>query len=80
VAMVRVRKETQEALRALAQDAGEPMQEVLAKAVEAYRRQYILEKTNEAYAALRANPAAWREMEEERKEWETTLPDGLDDA
>ena len=77
---VRIREETREALRQLANEVGEPMQEVLAKAVEAYRRQRILESTNAAYAALRADPEAWQSMEQERREWEATLANGLEDA
>lgn len=75
---VRVTKETREALRELSEQAGESMQEVLARAVEAYRRQRILEETNAAYAALRNNPEAWREEQEERQAWEATLGDGLE--
>jgi len=74
---VRVTKETREALRELSEQAGESMQEVLARAVEAYRRQRMLEETNAAYAALRSNPEAWREEQEERQAWEATLGDGL---
>ena len=74
---VRVTKETREALLELSEQAGESMQEVLARAVEAYRRQRMLEETNAAYAALRSNPEAWREEQEERQAWEATLGDGL---
>ena len=77
---VRIREETREALRQLANEVGEPMQEVLAKAVEVYRRQHILERANAAYAALRADPEAWQSEQQERREWEATLADGLEDA
>jgi AbrB family looped-hinge helix DNA binding protein len=40
----------------------------------------LLEETNRAYAALRADPQAWEEELAERRRWETTLADGLDDA
>ena len=62
---VRISRETQETLRELAEQAGEPMHKVLSKAVESYRRQYILEKANAAYAALRDNPKAWQEEQAE---------------
>jgi len=77
---VRVDQETWETLHELAKQQGEPMQSVLARAVEAFRRQYILEKTNAVYADLRANPEAWQEEQEERREWDATLADGLDEA
>lgn len=77
-ATVRVRQETRSILRELAEQANEPMQDVLAKAVEAYRRQRILELSSAAYAALRADPEKWQEVEAERKAWEATLGDGLE--
>ena len=76
---VRVEQHTQATLKELAAQTGESMSEVLAKAVEAYRRQRIIEQTNAAYAALRRNPEQWREIEEERSAWDVTLSDGLAD-
>ena len=76
---VRVSQETRQALRELAEQTGDPIHKVLAKAVEAYRRQYILEEANAAYAALRADPEAWREEQEERQAWDVTMADGLED-
>lgn len=75
---VRIKEQTRQALRELAQETREPMQEVLAKAVEAYRRQWTLQQHNAVYAALRENPAAWAEELEERAAWEATLADGLE--
>jgi hypothetical protein len=75
---VRVDKEIREKLRELAAQNRCSMRAVLEQAVEAYRRQVFLEKTNEAFAALRANPQAWEEELEERQEWEATLMDGID--
>jgi len=54
------------------------MQAVLEEAVDLLEGQRLLEATNEAYAALRANPEAWQELQKERAEWEVTLSDGLD--
>jgi predicted transcriptional regulator len=76
--MVRVTDETRVALRYLAEDMNEPMQQVLAKAVEAYRRQRILEQTNAAYAVLRSDQQTWQEVLDERAEWDVTLADGLE--
>ncbi len=53
------------------------MQTVLDHAVSAYRRTIFLEKLNEDYAALRADPQAWSEEMEERNLWEHSLSDGL---
>lgn len=76
---VRVSKETRETLRELAQQTGEPMHRVLARAIEGYRRQYILEKTNAAYTALQADPEAWQAELQERREWDVTLADDLEE-
>lgn len=48
------------------------------KAVLEYRRRRILAQGNLAYAAVRAEPAAWAEELEERAAWESTVADGLD--
>lgn len=77
---VRLSEETRAILRDLAREGAESMQAVLAKAVEAYRRQRILEATNETYAALRSDAAAWRSVQEERAAWDPTLADGSDQA
>lgn len=75
---VRISKETRETLRELAEQVGQPIQKVLDNAVEAYRRQCILEQANAAYAALRADAEAWREEQLERQHWDGTLADGLE--
>jgi hypothetical protein len=56
------------------------MQEVLEKAIEAYRRKRLLEMGNLAYAALKDDPKAWEQELAERKLWENTLADGLGEA
>ena len=75
---VRIRKETRETLRELAREAGAPMQDVLAAAVELYRRELLLARTNAAYAALRADSRRWQAELEERAAWEATLADDLE--
>ena len=76
---VRVSLQTRAALQKLAEETGEPMQRVLADAVEAYRRRRFLEGANADYARLRADPIAWKEELEERALWEVTLMDGIED-
>ncbi|MCI0438894.1 MAG: toxin-antitoxin system protein [Chloroflexi bacterium] len=68
---VRISEESRETLRQLSEELDEPMQKVLDRALEAYRRRVLLEKANEAFAALRADPKAWAEEERERAEWRT---------
>jgi hypothetical protein len=74
-----VKQETKATIMHLARETGESIQEIVAKAVEAYRRQRLMELTNAAYAELRANPSRWQQELDERQEWDVTLADGLDD-
>lgn len=53
------------------------MQDVLARALEMYQRQRFLEDTNRAFAALKADPASWANMQEERHVLDGSLMDGL---
>ncbi len=55
------------------------MQSILDRAIEAYRRERFLREANADFAALKKNRKAWREELAERKLWERTLSDGLDD-
>jgi hypothetical protein len=75
---VRISRETRETLRELERETGYRSSELLARAVEQYRRSVILGLTNTAYGALRADPDSWEELQAERDEWEATLADGLE--
>src|SRR5438876_13223 len=70
--------ETKAILEELAHLEHASVTEVLAKAVEAYWGQRLVESSNAAYGALRADPQAWHELQEERAAWDATLADGLD--
>jgi len=76
---VRINDSAHATLRALSKRRREPMQAILAQAIEEYRRKTLLEDANRAYAALRKSPKAWREEQEERRAWDATLADGLSD-
>lgn len=76
---VRIRKETRETLRELERETGWRTSELLDRAVEQFRRSMILDLTNAAYGALRADPGSWTELQAERDEWDGTLADGLED-
>jgi len=75
--MVRINVHTHQTLREIAQAEHRSMQAVLEKAVEEYRRRRLLEEANAAYAVLRNDPEAWREVQAEQAEWEG-LSDGLE--
>jgi hypothetical protein len=55
------------------------MTEVLHNAIEIRRRQRFLCGLNRDFAALRKNEAAWGEELAERRVWDATLGDGLED-
>jgi predicted DNA-binding protein len=76
---VRISEKTHEDLRSIANQTGEPMAEVLAKAIESYRRKVFMEQFNAAYAALHADSKAWQQEQDEHATWEATLGDGLED-
>ena len=74
---VRISEATRDTLRDLARAEGRPMQAVVEQAVEALRRQRFLEAVNSAYASLRGDAEAWAEVERDRRDWDSTLLDGL---
>jgi predicted DNA-binding protein len=76
---VRISEKAHDDLRTIAAQTGEPMAEVLAKAIEAYRRHVFMEQFNAAYAALRADSKADRQEQDEQAKWDATLGDGLED-
>lgn len=76
--MVRIDESSREIIRELAELSGEPMQAVLKKAIEDYRRRVFLENVNSAYAALRRDALAWRGLKREREDWERADTDGLE--
>lgn len=76
---IRVRVETRDRLRRLAEAAGTSMQRVLEEALEQYRRDRFLREANAAYAVLRSDPEASRDYDEELAAWDSTLADGLDE-
>lgn len=73
---VRINKTSHKALCELAEYSGESLQTVLTRAIEEYRRKRFLEQANAAFAALRNNPKAWMQEQEERAAWDVTLTDG----
>ena len=74
--IVRIDKKSHQVLREMAEVDHCSMQEVLARALEEYRRIRFLKEANTAYAALRENARLWKEEQQERSMWDTTLRDG----
>ena len=74
---IRISPYSKATLRELAKREGTPMQAVLDKAIEQYRRDTFFRDLNESYVRLQAAPEAWKQELAERQEWESTLMDGL---
>jgi len=70
---------TYKILQDLSAQTGRKTEEIVNKAVELYRRKLLLDKTNAAFTALKADSQAWKEEQEERATWDVTLLDGLKD-
>ncbi|MBM3747886.1 MAG: toxin-antitoxin system protein [Acidobacteria bacterium] len=56
------------------------MQVVMDKALKLYEERVFWERTNRAYATLKADPKAWEQELQERAEWDATTQDGLEKA
>ena len=76
---VRISTRSRETLRRLAKQSGTSLQAVLQDAIEEYETSQFLEAANRSYAALRKNAKAWEQELRERREWDATLSDGLED-
>jgi predicted transcriptional regulator len=77
---VRIDKRTNSTLDRLARERGEAKKELIARAVERMRRDEMLEALNAGYAAMKADPDAWREEVEESALWESSsVADGLEE-
>jgi len=75
---VRISSNSYQILKALSKTKGQSMQSVIDQAIEDLRRRKMLEATNSAFSALKADNVAWSEESEERELWENTLMDGVE--
>jgi hypothetical protein len=75
---VRIDSKDHEMLASIAKHSGKSMTATLSDIIAQYRREQILRSTNEAYAALKKDNAAWEAESTERDEWDGTIGDGLD--
>ena len=65
-------------IRQISERKGLDVSEVLDYAVEAYRREVLLDETSTAFQALKENSEAWVEELNERELWENSIGDGLE--
>jgi len=78
--MVRMRTEDHVVLKELAGRTGESMSDILAKALDDYRRKHFLEGLADDFAALRANKSDWTDELEERELWADAVADDLEEG
>ncbi len=78
--MVRIRKEDHGVLKELAAQTGESMSDVLAKALDEYRRKHFLEGLADDFAALRASESDWTDELGERELWASVVADDLEEG
>ena len=79
-ANVRIQPPTYAKLRELARVSGVTMPQVLAEAIDELYRKRFLDECNLAYGRLKADPRAWKQELSERRAWEATLGDALEDV
>ena len=75
---IRIDQQALAVLRELARQQRQSVQTVLKQAIDSYRREKFLEEANAAFAALRDDPHAWSEEQDERDLWDQTTGDGLE--
>ncbi len=77
--MMRISLNTASNLEELVKMCGMNKLVLLEKAVDAFLRQQFLIKANEEFAIIKKNPELWDVEIQERKDWDVTLADGLED-
>ena len=75
---IRIEPAAHAALAEIARAKHLSLVEALSRAVEAYRREVFLEGLAEDYAALRKDEKHWAAEQAERKAWDRTNMDGLE--
>lgn len=63
---IRVSEQTRDRFAKLADETGRPMTQLLDEAADALERRVFFDRFSVRYEALRADPAAWDEIEAER--------------
>jgi predicted transcriptional regulator len=77
---IRVSRSTHGRLRELADQTGETMADIVDRAVHNYQKELFWAEYHAAYAAIKADPAAWADLQSEVESWDSTLADGLEDS
>jgi len=74
----KISKQTHQILKQVSKKTGKLIKFILGRAVELYRQRQFFKELNRQVLAAKTNPKVWAEELRERKLWEGTLSDGLD--
>lgn len=75
----RISSEDHQMLQSLSAQTGKPHAKIIHEALETYRRKALIDSANIGFAKLRENKVEWEAELAERKLWDSTLVDGLED-
>ena len=76
---IRISVEAHRVLKSICARRGLSLIEAVDEMLEAWERQQFFDAFNQAYAAVREDPRAWKAEQEERSVWDTALMDNQED-
>lgn len=77
--LMRISDASVERLNDLSNLTGEPKQKIIDHAILLYQHEQLLKKANQQYVALKKDPIAWQEIQQENDDWDAVLSDGIKD-
>lgn len=75
---VRVESQLAERLRQIAKEEQRSIGQVISEAIDDYQKQKLWARVQEDFARLRANPAAWKDYQDELSVFDGSSLDGLE--
>jgi len=75
---VRIDDETNQVINAMSRTLSKTKKDILKDAVYQYRKIMFFKQVNDEYAELQNHEEKWEEEQQERKEWDATVGDGID--
>jgi len=74
---IRISQKAHRILKELAARSGQPMQDILDRAIEEERRRRFILEANSSYLKVQEDHDLWLSLQAERDVWDQTLLDGL---
>ena len=75
---VRIDDETNQVINDMSRTLSKTKKDILKDAVYQYRKIMFFKHVNDEYAELQNHEEKWEEEQQERKEWDATVGDGID--